>query len=39
MDTYFARLEEIIKKHEQEIDHLNNERSALRQEEKNMSTI
>ena len=37
MDTYFARLEEIIKKHEQEIDHLNNERSALRQEEKNMS--
>ena len=36
MDSYFERLEEIIKRHEQEIDHLNNERNALRQEENNM---
>ena len=37
MDTYFERLEEIIKRHEQEIDHLNAERMALRREENNMS--
>ncbi len=36
MNTYFERLEEIIKRHEQEIDHLNAERNALRQEERNM---
>lgn len=36
MDTYFERLEEIVKRHEQEIDHLNAERNALRQEERNM---
>ncbi len=37
MDTYFERLEQIIERHEKEIDHLNSERVALRNEENNMS--
>ena len=37
MNTYFERLEEIVRRHEQEIDHLKAERLALRQEESNMS--
>ena len=37
MEEYFERLEKIIEKHEREIDHLNSERRALRNEENNMS--
>ncbi len=36
MDTYFARLEEIVKRHEEEVNHLNSERDSLRNEKNNM---
>ena len=36
MDTYFERLEEIVKRHEDEVNHLNEEREALRNEQNNM---